>query len=361
MFFRMRTMFLAQFLLIGFIGFGVSGALSASEGEVLEASKIFVYQMEVDRVLSVPVAEPVVFLDQDDFFDFDSKTVVKTKFYRKNSIRKKISSSQAQGNIVINFQTSHSHLQDFDLKSKNPFLSLLIVFQSISTQTQMPILKTTSVLSLKDFEKLKVDHVSILDRNRETVISYMIKNLLTLSLFQNSFCSELSLTLWGVFPFQQIESMKNSTKKMLNRIGRLEQNRKEFSVRSTFPNFAGVPSQVSSNVSFRLKELTFLYEKKETASRQYPSLFSFVTSVIRLLPFVKDVGRNFGLLALGVPIYTSLKAIEIDGNHRFPKKESIYFVWNFLENENGFFLKTPTNGKWSELKKRTNLFSRFSV
>ncbi|MDI7189010.1 hypothetical protein [Leptospira santarosai] len=357
MFFRMRTMFLAQFLLIGFIGFGVSGALSASEGEVLEASKIFVYQMEVDRVLSVPVAEPVVFLDQDDFFDFDSKTVVKTKFYRKNSIRKKISSSQAQGNIVINFQTSH--LQDFDLKSKNPFLSLLIVFQSISTQ--MPILKTTSVLSLKDFEKLKVDHVSILDRNRETVISYMIKNLLTLSLFQNSFCSELSLALWGVFPFQQIESMKNLTKKMLNRIGRFAQNRKEFSVRSTFPNFAGVPAQVSSNVSFRLKELTFLYEKEETANRQYPPLFSFVTNAIRLLPFVKDVGRNFGLLALRVPIYTSLKAIEIDGNHRFPKKESIYFVWNFLENENGFFLKTPTNGKWSELKKRTNLFSRFSV
>ncbi|EQA64151.1 hypothetical protein [Leptospira alexanderi] len=338
MFFRTRAIFLAQFLLTGLLGFGVSGALSASESEVLEASKILVHQVEVDRVLSVPVAGQVSTLDQDDFFVFNSKTVGKTKSYRANSVWKEVSSSEMH-DVTINFQSLHSNFQNFDLKFENTLSGV----RDFSTQTQMSILTKAgsgSVISLEDFEKLKVENASVSGghRSRGTVVSYMIRNFLILSLFQDLFCSEVSLVLLenDIRLSQQIKLVGNLTKKTLIQISQFDRNRKGFLVRS-FPNLVRVPTFL--NIFPRLGKFMFLYQK-EKENQVYSPIFSFVIRAMRLsyLPFV-SIDRNFELLTLGIQTYTSLKTIEIERNHSPREKEGISF-------------KTPTNDGVVEIKKR---------
>ncbi|MCL8266708.1 hypothetical protein M9Y82_08615 [Leptospira weilii] len=345
MFFRTRAIFLAQFLLAGLLGFGVSGALSASESEVLEASKILVHQVEVDRVLSVPVAGEVSALDQDDFFVFNLRTVGKTKPYRANSIGKEVSSSEMHG-VTINFQSLHSNIQNFDLKFKSTLPSV----RDFSTQTQMSILTkagSDSVISLEDFEKLKIENASVLGghRSRETVISHLIRNFLILSLFhQGLFCLEVSLALSedDIRLSQQIKLVGNLTKKTFIQISQFDRNRKGFLVRS-FPNLIRVST--SLNTFSRLEELIFLHQK-EKENQIYSPIFSFVRKGMRLLrlPFV-SVDRNFELLTLGIQTYyTSLKTIEIERNYSPSEKEDISF-------------ETSTNDGVVGIKKRYNLFS----
>ncbi|MDV6236366.1 hypothetical protein CH379_012085 [Leptospira ellisii] len=57
MFFRMKTNFLAQFLLIGALGFGMSETLSAAENSVPENAEIEIHQNEVDRILAVAISQ----------------------------------------------------------------------------------------------------------------------------------------------------------------------------------------------------------------------------------------------------------------------------------------------------------------
>ncbi|EMF81087.1 hypothetical protein LEP1GSC188_3510 [Leptospira weilii serovar Topaz str. LT2116] len=342
MFFRTRAIFLVQFLLAGLFGFGVSGALSASESEVLEASKILVHQVEVDRVLSIPVAGEVSTLDQDDFLVFNSKTVGKTKSYRANSIWKEVSSSEMHG-VTINFQSLHFNVQNFDLKFENTLPSV----RDFSTQTQMSILTkagSDSVISLEDFEKLKIENASVSGghRSRETVISYLIRNFLILFLFQGLFCSEASLALLedDIRLSQQIKLVGNLTKKTLIQIGQFDRNRKGFLVRS-FPNLVEVSTSFS--IFPRLEKLIFLHQK-EKENQVYSPIFSFVTRAMRLyLPFV-SIDRNFELLTLGIQTYTLLKTIEIQRNHSPREREGISF-------------KTSTNDGVVKVKKGYDLLS----
>ncbi|AXR62766.1 hypothetical protein [Leptospira mayottensis] len=332
MFFRTRTIFLAQFLLTGLLSFGMPGALSASESEVLKVSKILTHQVEVDRVLSISITSEVSTLDQDDFFVFNSKTVGKTKSYRADSIGKEVSFFEMHG-ITINFQSLHSNFQSFDLKFENT----LSVVRDFSTQTQMSILTkadSNSILSLEDFEKLKLGNVSISDRSSEIAISYRIRNFLILSLFQDLICPEVSLELIenNICPSQQIKLVRNLTKKTSLQINQFNRNRKGFLVRS-FPNLVRVPTFLS--ISPRLEKLMFQHQK-EKANQVYSPIFLFVIRTVKwpYLPFV-SVDRDFELLTLG--IHTSLKTIEVERGVIFQKRISF---------------KTPTNEGMVEIKER---------
>ncbi|AXX17368.1 MULTISPECIES: hypothetical protein [Leptospira] len=334
MFFRTRTIFLAHFLLAGLLGLGMSGELSASESEVLKVPQALVHQEEVDRVLSVPVARETSTLDQDDFFVSNSKAIGKTKSYRANSIWKEVLSS-GMYNIATNFQSLHSNFQNFDLRFEDTTLSTI---RNFSTETRMSILTKSdsgSVLSLEDFEKSKIKNIS--GRSRETVVSYMIRNFLTLSLFQNLFCSEVSLVLLEnyIYPSQQIKLVGNLAKKTLIQINQFDKNRKEFSVRS-FPNLVRVPTFLS--IFPWSGELIFLHQKEE-ANQIYSPIFSFVTRAMRLLhlPFV-NAYQHFERFASKIQTYASLKTVEIERNHS-PKKEDISF-------------KTPPNEGVIETKER---------
>ncbi|RHX89260.1 hypothetical protein DLM75_15585 [Leptospira stimsonii] len=55
MFFRSQINFLAQILLIGSLGLGMSGTLSAEENEISEVPEKSIHQSEVNRVLSSPL------------------------------------------------------------------------------------------------------------------------------------------------------------------------------------------------------------------------------------------------------------------------------------------------------------------
>ncbi|PJZ39847.1 hypothetical protein CH370_18965 [Leptospira kmetyi] len=105
MFFRTKTKFLAQFLLIGLCGFGLQTAVSASESETSEAREVFVHQAEVDRVLVEPVSN-LSPLDQEDFFVLNSKSVVGTKINRVDAARKKIKALQEQETSFVSSNRS---------------------------------------------------------------------------------------------------------------------------------------------------------------------------------------------------------------------------------------------------------------
>ncbi|TGL72706.1 hypothetical protein [Leptospira kmetyi] len=105
MFFRTKTKFLAQFLLIGLCGFGLQTAVSASESETSEAREVFVHQAEVDRVLAEPVSN-LSSLDQEDFFVLNSKSLVGTKINRVDAARKKIKALQEQETSFVSSNRS---------------------------------------------------------------------------------------------------------------------------------------------------------------------------------------------------------------------------------------------------------------
>ncbi|EMM79287.1 hypothetical protein LEP1GSC037_3488 [Leptospira interrogans str. 2006001854] len=91
MFFRIKTSFLARFLL-SFLGLGLFHTLYASKNDVLEISDVLVHQTEVNRVLSISVSDSLVALDQEDFLVLNSDTVVVTKSnHSSNLARRKVS------------------------------------------------------------------------------------------------------------------------------------------------------------------------------------------------------------------------------------------------------------------------------
>ncbi|WP_061230549.1 hypothetical protein [Leptospira interrogans] len=91
MFFRIKTSFLARFLL-SFFGLGLFHTLYASKNDVLEISDVLVHQTEVNRVLSISVSDSLVALDQEDFLVLNSDTVVVTKSnHSSNLARRKVS------------------------------------------------------------------------------------------------------------------------------------------------------------------------------------------------------------------------------------------------------------------------------
>ncbi|OCC29068.1 Uncharacterized protein GNX_2369 [Leptospira interrogans serovar Canicola] len=91
MFFRIKTSFLARFLLL-FLGLGLFHTLYASKNDVLEISDVLVHQTEVNRVLSISVSDSLVALDQEDFLVLNSDTVVVTKSnHSSNSAHRKVS------------------------------------------------------------------------------------------------------------------------------------------------------------------------------------------------------------------------------------------------------------------------------
>ncbi|PJZ55372.1 hypothetical protein [Leptospira barantonii] len=111
MFFRMKTKFLAQFLLIGLFGLGAQSAVFASENETSESREIFVHQVEVDRVLAEPVSN-LSSLDQEDFFVLNSAANVGTKINRINAARKKIEGIKEQRSSLTSNNRS-SDLSEF--------------------------------------------------------------------------------------------------------------------------------------------------------------------------------------------------------------------------------------------------------
>ncbi|TGL97845.1 hypothetical protein EHQ76_14270 [Leptospira barantonii] len=111
MFFRMKTKFLAQFLLIGLFGFGAQSAVFASENKTSESREIFVHQVEVDRVLATPVSN-LSSLDQEDYFVSNSMSNVGTKINRIDAARKKIESIKEQRSSLASNNRS-SDLSEF--------------------------------------------------------------------------------------------------------------------------------------------------------------------------------------------------------------------------------------------------------
>lgn len=154
MFFRSQMNFLAQILLIGSLGLGMSGTLSAEETEISEVPEKSIHQSEVDRVLSAPLVGNI---DLDwEVSPFSQKN--RANFSSKNKISKtsslKIqnptSSSFAQtgderwnknGNICV------SVLRTGDFVFSHALLSFLSEDVSVSRMAhQMPrVLENSSV------------------------------------------------------------------------------------------------------------------------------------------------------------------------------------------------------------------------
>lgn len=167
MFFRTKTNFLARFLLISFLGLGAQTALSASENETSEAPKIFVHQIEVDRVLSNPVSN-LSSLDQEDFFVLTSKVVVGTKTSRSGLGRNKIQRLEEEnvGSVLndvssdlVKFQPGFNCLSWND--SLGPKKSLVFVgtpafgFQ----QNSFPVISSDPTSSAAFFSKERITSV----------------------------------------------------------------------------------------------------------------------------------------------------------------------------------------------------------
>ncbi|WP_165569163.1 hypothetical protein [Leptospira noguchii] len=93
MFFRVKTFFLAHFLL-SFLGLGLLHTLYASENDILEISDVLTtHQTEVNRVLLTSVSDSLSLLDQEDFLTLNLDTVVVTL---SDSTRKKVSSLDSE-------------------------------------------------------------------------------------------------------------------------------------------------------------------------------------------------------------------------------------------------------------------------
>lgn len=111
MFFRAKTKFLAQILLIGLAGFGGVGSLSASENKSEAASEILTHQAEVNRVLLEPVASKFE-LDQLDFSISNAKLVAQ-KEIRKSTSKSTPDFGSDKNGITANLSASEFHFLTF--------------------------------------------------------------------------------------------------------------------------------------------------------------------------------------------------------------------------------------------------------
>ncbi|RHX78543.1 hypothetical protein DLM77_15730 [Leptospira yasudae] len=111
MFFRAKTKFLAQILLIGLAGFGGVGSLPASENKSEAASEILTHQAEVNRVLLEPVASKFE-LDQLDFSISNAKLVAQ-KEIRKSTSKSTPDFGSDKNGITANLSASEFHFLTF--------------------------------------------------------------------------------------------------------------------------------------------------------------------------------------------------------------------------------------------------------
>ncbi|EMN34099.1 hypothetical protein [Leptospira interrogans] len=183
MFFRIKTSFLARFLL-SFLGLGLFHTLYASKNDVLEISDVLVHQTEVNRVLSISVSDSLVALDQEDFLVLNSDTVVVTKSnHSSNLARRKVSplDLKDQGPPIL-IENRFLHLYGFNFGipfffygSSQNFISPVAVL----TKNLVSILEKTDVC------------LFILDRGQP----FDSKNCMAVFLFQKDpFSPKLFLT-----------------------------------------------------------------------------------------------------------------------------------------------------------------------
>lgn len=148
MFFRIKTSFLARFLL-SFLGLGLFHTLYASKNDILEISDVLVHQTEVNRVLSISVSDSLVVLDQEDFLVLNSDTVVVTKSnHPSNSTHKKVSplDLKDQKSPILIENSRFLHLYDFNFGI--PFLfygSSQNFISPVAVLTKNSVLEKTDV------------------------------------------------------------------------------------------------------------------------------------------------------------------------------------------------------------------------
>ncbi|WP_061236597.1 hypothetical protein [Leptospira interrogans] len=183
MFFRIKTSFLARFLL-SFLGLGLFHTLYASKNDVLEISDVLVHQTEVNRVLSISVSDSLVALDQEDFLVLNSDTVVVTKSnHSSNLAHRKVSPldlKDQRSPILIESRFLHLYGFNFGIPfffygSSQNFISPVAVL----TKNLVSILEKTDVC------------LFILDRGQP----FDSKNCMAVFLFQKDpFSPKLFLT-----------------------------------------------------------------------------------------------------------------------------------------------------------------------
>ncbi|KAA1264117.1 hypothetical protein FH589_00110 [Leptospira interrogans] len=183
MFFRIKTSFLARFLL-SFLGLGLFHTLYASKNDILEISDVLVHQTEVNRILSISVSDSLVALDQEDFLVLNSDTVVVTKSnHPSNLAHRKVSPldlKDQRSPILIENRFLHLYGFNFGIPfffygSSQNFISPVTVL----TKNLVSILEKTDVC------------LFILDRGQ----SFDSKNCMAVFLFQKDpFSPKLFLT-----------------------------------------------------------------------------------------------------------------------------------------------------------------------
>ncbi|PJZ52897.1 hypothetical protein [Leptospira adleri] len=142
MFFRSQLKILAQILLIGSVSLGAAGALSAEENEIAKVSEAGVHQLEVDRVLSVPLAGTFQ-LDEDDFpFSKQSRLRLSQK---ENPSQSKIQNS-------VPSISSESHLRAESFVGKNCFSISLPADSKLNSIFSLSISSETSDSNLARFQ-----------------------------------------------------------------------------------------------------------------------------------------------------------------------------------------------------------------
>ncbi|TGM58797.1 hypothetical protein [Leptospira adleri] len=143
MFFRSQLKILAQILLIGSVSLGAAGALSAEENEIAKVSEAGVHQLEVDRVLSVPLAGTFQ-LDEEDF-----------SFSKQGRVRlsQKENPSESKSQNSVPSISSESHLRAESFVGKNCFsISLPAVDFKLNSIFSLSVSSETSDSNLARFQ-----------------------------------------------------------------------------------------------------------------------------------------------------------------------------------------------------------------
>lgn len=196
MFFRAKTKFLAQILLVGLVGFGTVGSLSASENQSEAASEILTHQAEVDRVLLSPVTSKFD-LDQLDFSISNAKLVAQKEIPKSTSKPTPGFGSDKNG-ITANFSASEFHLLTF-----NSNAGCRAVVQSNPSQNSFKDVPNFVFAATDFFHSLPPENfVSSLSEHSPTFSSisiFPVECLSSVFSSKESICSEAEFSLRDFF------------------------------------------------------------------------------------------------------------------------------------------------------------------